>query len=100
MNKIILIIATAAVTIIPRTIPYFVSGLDKLPYFIRKCMMMLPVAALGALIFPMSLLDFSSQWYAGLLGVSSAFIVSRFKAPMIVAIIVALAVTAAALAFF
>ena len=94
MNKTLLIVLAGAVTIIPRTIPYFISSLDKLPKFIRKCMMMLPIAALGALIFPSSLLDYGTEWYAGLLGVSAAFLVSYLKAPMIAAIAAAIAVTA------
>lgn len=94
MNKTLLIVLAGAVTIIPRTIPYFISSLDKLPRFIRKCMMMLPIAALGALIFPMSMMDYGTEWYAGLAGVTAAFLVSYFKAPMIVAIIAAMAVTA------
>lgn len=94
MNRTLLIVLCGAVTIIPRTIPFFISSLDKLPKFIRKCMMMLPIAALGALIFPMSLMDYGDKWYAGLLGVLAAFFVSFRKAPMIIAILVAMAVTA------
>ena len=52
MNKIALILTCSAVTLLPRIIPYFASSfLSRLPAFIRKCMMLLPVASLGALIF-------------------------------------------------
>ena len=91
LNKIVLIVSCAAVTLLPRIIPYFASSaLSKLPRFLRKCMMLLPVAALGALIFPLALTDFSSQWYAGLVGVAAAFICSLLKGPMILSIIIAL----------
>ena len=94
MNKLVLIFSCAAATLIPRIVPYFASRyLAKLPRFIRKCMLLLPVAALGALIFPLALTDFSAEWVAGLFGVLIAFIVSYFKGPMILAIIAALLTT-------
>ncbi len=92
-RTLIIIILSALVTQIPRTIPYFLSFTQKLPKRIRKCMVLLPLAALGALIFPGALTDFGSDWYAGLMGVLSSFIASRFRLPMIVSIIIALLVT-------
>ena len=69
MNKLLLIAVCSAVTLLPRIIPYFASSfLMRLPRFVRKCMMLLPVASLGALIFPLALTDFGPQWYAGLVG--------------------------------
>ncbi len=94
MNKLALILTCSLVTLLPRIIPYFASSfLTRLPKFIRKCMMLLPVASLGALIFPLALTDFGEEWIAGLVGVCAAFITSYFKGPMIVAIIISLAVT-------
>ena len=60
-------------------------------------MMLLPVASLGALIFPLALTDFGPEWVAGLVGVCAAFATSLFKGPMIVAIVVSLAATTAVL---
>ena len=101
MNKILLIVSCALVTMMPRIIPYFASSaLSKLPKFIRKCMMLLPVAALGDLIFPLALTDFGPMWYAGLAGVVVAFLTSFFKGPMILAIIIALIATTAMLLVF
>ena len=94
LNKIVLILTCSAVTLLPRIIPYFASSfLMKLPRFIRKCMMLLPVASLGALIFPLALTDFGAEWTAGLVGVAAAFITSYLKGPMIVAIVISLAAT-------
>ena len=92
MNKIVLILTCSAVTLLPRIIPYFASSsfLKKLPRFIRKCMLLLPVASLGALIFPLALTDFGPLWIAGLAGVSAAFLTSYLKGPMILAIVIAL----------
>ena len=86
---------------LPRIVPYFASSaLSRLPRFIRKCMLLLPVAALGALIFPLALTDFGTMWYAGLAGIAAAFIVSLFKGPMILSIVVALVSTTAMLMAF
>ncbi|MBR1938963.1 MAG: AzlD domain-containing protein [Spirochaetales bacterium] len=87
---ILMIILCSIATMIPRIFPFFMPFLSRLPKFVRKCMNLLPVAALGALIFPLALTDFGSSWYAGLGGVALSFIVAYFKAPMIVSIIVAL----------
>ena len=98
MNKILMIVLCAGATLLPRIIPFFASSaLSKLPKFLRKCMMLLPVAALGALIFPLSLTDFGTEWYAGLAGVAVAFITSLLKGPMILSIILALVSTAGVL---
>ncbi len=96
-ERLIVIILSVLVTQIPRTIPYFVTLTKKMPKRIRKCMMLLPLSVLGALIFPQALVDYGSMWYAGLIGVSASFVSSYFKLPMIVSIILALALTAAAL---
>ncbi len=94
MNKLLLIAVCSAVTLLPRIIPYFASSfLMRLPRFVRKCMMLLPVASLGALIFPLALTDFGPQWYAGLVGVIAAFLTSLLKGPMILAIVIALVST-------
>lgn len=92
-RTLVIIILSALVTQIPRTIPYFLSFTQKLPKRIRKCMVLLPLAALGALIFPGALTDFGSEWYAGLMGVLASFIASRFRLPMIASIIIALIAT-------
>lgn len=92
-NRIIMILTCAFATMLPRIAPLFIHGLDKLPRYIRKCMLLLPVAALGALLFPAALTDFSSQWYAGLGGILLSFIVSYFGHTMIFSIAVALGAT-------
>lgn len=100
MNILLMIVVSSLVTLVPRTIPFFMPFLSRLPRFVRKCMLLLPVAALGALIFPLALTDFSSEWYAGLVGVVVSFLVSYFKGPMILAILASLLATAGVLLLF
>ena len=94
INVFIMIGLCSIATMLPRMAPYFMPFLAKLPKAVRKAMVLLPVAALGALIFPLALTDFGLEWYAGLVGVVSAFLVSYFKRSMIVSILVSLAATA------
>lgn len=94
INVFVMIGLCSIATMLPRMAPYFMPFLSKLPKSVRKAMVLLPVAALGALIFPLALTDFGLQWYAGLVGVVSAFFVSYFKGSMILSILVSLAATA------
>lgn len=94
------ILASAAATLLVRELPYWVSFLTKLPPFLKKCMRLLPVAALGALIFPGTITDFLSHgaaWYPGVLGVLAAFVIGLFRLPMIVSIGASVLVTYLAL---
>lgn len=97
MNVMKMILLCALVTMVPRILPFFMPFLSKLPRFVKKCMMLLPVAALGALIFPLALTDFGTNWFAGLLGVATAFFVSYNKGSMFVSILASLAITVATL---
>ncbi len=93
MNVMKMILLCALATMVPRILPLFMPFLSKLPRFIKKCMVLLPVAALGALIFPLALTDFGAEWLAGLLGVTTAFFVSFNKGSMFVSILASLTVT-------
>jgi branched-subunit amino acid transport protein len=91
------ILATALATFLVRALPYYASFLDRLPKFLAKCLRLLPIAALGALIFPGVITDFHTQWYAGLLGVCIAFLLAYFKRGMIFPILFSVLVTYLAL---
>jgi branched-subunit amino acid transport protein len=92
------ILFSALATFLVRALPYYANFLDHLPKFLSKCLRLLPIAALGALIFPGVITDFSGRWYAGLLGVSFAFLISYRKRGMIFPILFSILVTYLALA--
>lgn len=52
MNLVLLVVAMAAVTYIPRMLPMVVLQNINLPPFISRFLHFVPFAALGALIFP------------------------------------------------
>ncbi|MFA6846289.1 MAG: AzlD domain-containing protein [Sphaerochaetaceae bacterium] len=87
------ILASAVATILVRAIPYYASFLNHLPPFLNKCLRLLPIAALGALICPGAFWDFNPTWYAGVMGVGVAYILAWFKMPMIIPIIASIFVT-------
>lgn len=92
---IVVIFVVSLATLIPRFIPYYINGLEKLPPFAKKCMKLLPIAALGALIFPYALTDFltTDVWFAGLLGTAAAFFFGYRHSNMIVSILASVLVT-------
>ena len=93
----LIVIVASVATMIPRFIPFYLSFLNKVPPFIKKCMALLPVAAIGALIFPFTILDFLPVWYAGLLGIIAAFVVNYYKQSMLLSIVISVIVTYIAL---
>lgn len=82
----------ALATALIKELPYWIPGLDKLPPFLKKCMKLLPLAAIGALLFPGTFSDYGAQWYAGLTGAAFAFFVGYRKKPMILSITLAIVV--------
>lgn len=89
-------------TYISRVLPFHVRFLSRLPRFVRKCMEVLPIAALGALIFPGVITDFTgagSVWYAGLAGTLVAALVARKADGLLLPVVCSFLVTWAVLSF-
>ena len=91
------ILATALATLAVRVIPYYAKFLNKLPPFVSRCMRLLPIAALGPLVFPGVILDFSPAWYAGLAGIGASFLIAYTKGGMVFPILISIVVTYIAL---
>ena len=91
------ILSTALATFAVRVLPYYAKFLDKLPPFVARAMRLLPIAALGPLVFPGLLLDFSPKWYAGLAGIGISFLIAYTKGGMIFPILISIVATYIAL---
>lgn len=91
------ILLSAAATFLVRALPYYATFLDRLPKFLSKSLKLLPIAALGPLIFPGVILDYQQNWYAGLLGILAASIFAYRKRGMIFPILLSIGVTYLAL---
>ena len=77
----LVIVACAAVNYLIRVVPWFMTDWDKVPLGVRRFLTIMPVAALGALIFPgsiTSLVDTGRAW-AGLGGLAAAAVTAHFS---------------------
>ncbi|HOE84713.1 MAG TPA: AzlD domain-containing protein [Sphaerochaeta sp.] len=98
MNPTVAILISALATIITRLLPYYAGWLERLPRFFAKSLRLLPIAALGPLIFPGVLLDYPDRWWAGLGGIAIASLFAWRKNGMIIPILLSIATTWALLA--
>lgn len=87
LPMIVIVLLASLATMIPRFLPYFSPMIKKIPKAISQRLKILPIAALGALIFPFAILDFNPNWIASLTGVAIAFILGYMKFNMIVSIL-------------
>ncbi len=87
------ILVSAVVTFTPRLIPFLMKGLDRLPSPVARFLKLLPIAALGALIFPGVLLDFQPTVIAGICGIAAAALIAWFRGGMILPILISIAAT-------
>ncbi|OQA40266.1 MAG: Branched-chain amino acid transport protein (AzlD) [Spirochaetes bacterium ADurb.Bin315] len=67
--------------------------MDKLPPLLSRMLRLLPIAALGPLIFPGVFLDYTPHLWAGFAGISASFILAYFKGGMILPILSSIVVT-------
>ena len=91
------ILLSAVATFLVRALPYYATFLDRLPKFLSKSLRLLPIAALGPLIFPGVILDYNQSWYAGLLGIAAAALFAYKRQGMIIPILLSIGVTYLAL---
>ncbi|MCK9548150.1 MAG: AzlD domain-containing protein [Sphaerochaeta sp.] len=98
MNATVAILASALATFAVRLLPYYAAWLSRLPRFLAKSLRLLPIAALGPLIFPGVILDYPDRWWAGLGGIAIASLFAWRKNGMIIPILLSIAITWALLA--
>ncbi len=87
------ILVSALATFLVRALPYYIKIFDHLPKFLSKCLRLLPIAALGPLIFPGVLLDYGPRFYASLGGILAAFLFAYHKRGMIIPILLSILIT-------
>lgn len=84
---ILTIIGMAAVTYIPRMLPFVMFKGKELPPFIQGVLQNVPFATLGALIFPAVLLINEGNLIYGLAGATAAFMIAFLGANVIIVVI-------------
>jgi branched-subunit amino acid transport protein len=89
---LIMIIGMAAVTYIPRMVPFLLFKGKELPPFLQGILKNVPYAVLGALIFPKILLIQEGDIWFGITGALAAFLFAFLGANVIVVVLGAIAV--------
>ncbi len=94
MNEsLLIIIVCAAANYILRAVPFFISIGEKMPPYIKRFLDYMPVAALGALIFPGVITSFPQNPAAGIAGVAAAGITAWFSEGLMVPVFASVAST-------
>ncbi len=102
MNKTIIavIIGGAIINYLIRVAPVLFAKGKKMPENLARFLNIMPVAALGALIFPGIIESFPDKPVAGLAGISAAALVSYFSGGLVLPVISAIAASWLAIRFF
>lgn len=93
------IAASAVINYLIRVTPFLVTRWDKVPRPIRRFLTLLPLAALGALIFPGAITAYPGNPWAGVVGLAAAGVAARFSKNLIVPVAASVAAVWLALKF-
>ncbi|WP_054873829.1 AzlD domain-containing protein [Oxobacter pfennigii] len=89
----LLILGMTAVTFIPRLLPFIIISSKKLPENIRRFLLYIPYAALGALIIPGVFTATPSKSYAAIVGMVFAALFSWYKGGIIIPVLGSMIIT-------
>ena len=95
MGIILIVAGCAAANYMIRVLPFLMTSWDKVPLVIRRFLSIMPIAALGALIFPgafTSLAHTGKPW-AALGGLAAAAVTAHFSKNLILPVAAAVAAT-------
>ena len=92
-DPILIILGAAAATYLPRAMPFWIRLPEELPGGLARFLRAMPVAALGALIFPAVLFSFPDFPAAGLAGVTAAALMARLKGGLVLPVMASIAVS-------
>ena len=93
MNRIIIIILVCAgVNYLLRLTP-FIAKIDNIPQYFKRFLDYMPVAALGALIFPGIVMSFPDNAMAGVAGIIAAAFMSWFAGGMVIPVLASIGAT-------
>lgn len=100
IEMVVLILGTAAATQISRQLPFFLPWLDNVSPFLRRFLRVMPAAALGALLLPGLLIQFSAAPVAGVVAVAAAALVAWRWGGLILPVLVSIAVAYVGVQYF
>lgn len=92
-NLVYIIIGMAAVTYIPRLIPFLMLSDRKIPARVDAFLKCIPVAAIGALIIPGVFNATPDKPLAGILGITFTLVIGFWKGGIIIPVLGSVVVT-------
>lgn len=92
-NLIFIILGMAAVTYIPRLIPFLMLTNKEIPERVDRFLKCIPVAAIGALIIPGVFTATPDLPVAGIAGIAFTLVIGLWKGGIIVPVLGSVAVT-------
>ena len=94
MNKFIFVIlGCATINYALRSVPFFTKSVKRMPPFLDRFLAYMPIAALGALIFPGIFTSFPQRPLAGLAGVAAAALCAWFARGLVGPVFASIAAT-------
>lgn len=87
MNVFLLVAGMALVTYIPRLLPFVALRSESLPPYVRRFLSLLPVAALGALIFPDGVTAVPGRPWVSVAGIAVAAVLSVLRLGMVASVL-------------
>ena len=90
-SLVFFMLGAALATYLPRALPFVLPFPKKMPRFLANVLKVMPVAALGALIFPGVMDSFSGVPLAGIAGVAAAALVAWLRGGLILPVLASIA---------
>jgi len=101
MNKTVMIIlACAIVNYVLRAVPFLMPVGRNMPPYLKRFLDFMPIAALGALIFPGIITSFPQNPAAGIAGVAAAATAAWFAKGLILPVLASIGTTWLLLQYF
>ena len=92
-RALFLVLGCAAINYALRSVPFFTKAIKEMPPYLKRCLDYMPIAALGALIFPGIFTSFPGKPLAGLAGVGAAAIAAWFARGLVIPVIASITAT-------
>ena len=92
-RALLLVLGCAAINYALRSVPFFTKAIKEMPPYLKRCLDYMPIAALGALIFPGIFTSFPGKPLAGLAGVGAAAIAAWFARGLVIPVIASITAT-------
>lgn len=92
-KALLLVLGCAAINYSLRSVPFFTRAIKEMPPYLKRFLDYMPIAALGALIFPGIFTSFPQKPMAGVAGVAAAAIAAWFARGLVIPVFASITAT-------